>query len=329
MPTLANKRKEYLDETYDEDLNPLGPVEEQEEYTGPPSGESQKNMFPTEHPLVTNEDGTDSNVKTMTVEMDGKHYVIPSMVGGKQLTADEAVVVARGQGLDKYPSFSTGPEALKFSEEEHANQPPPEEEKDRGLVAPREVMLSTDSWTENPLDLLQYIARAPRTFRKTVESLPLTLKKGRPKALRQLAHGLKGVARGGVFAVVGDWLATNFAVPALASAVTGDEWAPKDVDAATDLAFTEAWRAFQDFGGVHPDKKMGKGHFKALWEQALAGGDVQAYGDSIDPIAREIRLLQKAANAADGENIRKYMEDNPPARLKAARERRLTGKKEN
>ena len=36
MPTLANKRKEYLDETYDEDLNPLGPVEEQEEYTGPP-----------------------------------------------------------------------------------------------------------------------------------------------------------------------------------------------------------------------------------------------------------------------------------------------------
>ena len=36
MPTLANKRKEYLDETYDEDLNPLGPVEGEEEHTGPP-----------------------------------------------------------------------------------------------------------------------------------------------------------------------------------------------------------------------------------------------------------------------------------------------------
>ena len=36
MPTLANKRNEYLDKTYDEDLKPLGPVEEQEEYTGPP-----------------------------------------------------------------------------------------------------------------------------------------------------------------------------------------------------------------------------------------------------------------------------------------------------
>lgn len=36
MPTLANKRNEYLDKTYDEDLKPLGPVEEEEEYTGPP-----------------------------------------------------------------------------------------------------------------------------------------------------------------------------------------------------------------------------------------------------------------------------------------------------
>ena len=130
MPTLANKRNEYLDKTYDEDLKPLGPVEEQEEHTGPPSGEPQKNMFPTEHPLVKNDDGTFSNVKTTTVEMDGRHYVIPSMVGRKQLSTDEAVAVAKEQGLDKYPSFSTGPEALKFSEEEHANQPPPEEEKD-------------------------------------------------------------------------------------------------------------------------------------------------------------------------------------------------------
>ena len=114
---------------------------------------------------------------------------------------------------------------------------------------------------------------------------------------------------------MGDWLATNFAVPVLASAWSGDEWTPKDVDAATDLAFTEAWRAFQDVGGVHPDKKIGKGHFRALWEQALAGGDMQAYVDSIDPIAREIRLLQKREDRK-----------NP---LVAARERRKEAEKKD
>ncbi len=83
--------------------------------------------FPTKHPNVRNPDGSVSNVKTITVESDGKHYVIPSMVDGKQLSGDEAWKVARSKGLEKYPVFDTAEKALKASKELHDKQPAPEE----------------------------------------------------------------------------------------------------------------------------------------------------------------------------------------------------------
>ena len=60
---------------------------------------AKKNIFPSKHPMVRGPDGTTSNVKMMTVEMDGKHYVLPSMVGGRQLGADAAVAHAKRLGL--------------------------------------------------------------------------------------------------------------------------------------------------------------------------------------------------------------------------------------
>ena len=60
-------------------------------------------IFPTKHPFVKNKDGTRSNVKLATFsfgEGDKEmHFVIPTMVGGKQLTNDEAVAKARQMGL--------------------------------------------------------------------------------------------------------------------------------------------------------------------------------------------------------------------------------------
>ena len=88
---------------------------------------AKKNIFPSKHPMVRNPDGTTSNVKMMTVEIDGKHYVLPSMVGGRQLNADAAVAHAKRLGLGKYPVFKTADEALKFSRERHADQPAPRE----------------------------------------------------------------------------------------------------------------------------------------------------------------------------------------------------------
>ena len=82
--------------------------------------------FPPKHPSVQNPDGTTSNVKTSTVEIDGRHYVIPTMVGGEQLEAGAATDVAIKQGLHKYPSFGTADEALQSSVSLHDKQAPPE-----------------------------------------------------------------------------------------------------------------------------------------------------------------------------------------------------------
>lgn len=46
-------------------------------------------------PIVKNPDGSVSTERTMTVEVDGKHYNIPTMYGGKEVSPDEAFQIAR------------------------------------------------------------------------------------------------------------------------------------------------------------------------------------------------------------------------------------------
>lgn len=75
--------------------------------------------FPTKHPAVKNPDGSKSNVKLAGFNISGKEYVIPTMVGGKQLTDEQAVKIAKENGLEKYPSFDTVEEANKFAEQFH------------------------------------------------------------------------------------------------------------------------------------------------------------------------------------------------------------------
>ena len=82
-------------------------------------------IFPTKHPFVKNKDGTRSNVKLATFsfgEGDKEmHFVIPTMVDGKQLTNDEAVAKARQMGLKSYPKFKTQKEADAYSKQIHGN----------------------------------------------------------------------------------------------------------------------------------------------------------------------------------------------------------------
>jgi hypothetical protein len=75
--------------------------------------------FPTSHPFVKNPDGSQSNVKLSSWDIDGKTYVIPTMVGGKELKGKAAVKVAMDYGLDKYPSFSDSKSAEQWIDKYH------------------------------------------------------------------------------------------------------------------------------------------------------------------------------------------------------------------
>ena len=46
----------------------------------------------TQRPAINNPDGSISTEKTITIEIDGKYYLVPTIVNGKQVTPDEAVL---------------------------------------------------------------------------------------------------------------------------------------------------------------------------------------------------------------------------------------------
>jgi hypothetical protein len=45
----------------------------------------------TSRPRINNSDGSFSTERTITIEADGKHYLIPTIVGGQQLSPDAAI----------------------------------------------------------------------------------------------------------------------------------------------------------------------------------------------------------------------------------------------
>ena len=64
---------------------------------------------------VENPDGSFSTERTITVGMDGKFFVIPTLLDGKQVTPDQAVKAARIRGMKGYPSFATQEEADTYA----------------------------------------------------------------------------------------------------------------------------------------------------------------------------------------------------------------------
>ena len=71
-------------------------------------------IFPTSHPMSGN-----SNVLTMTREFDGRHYVIPTMVDGKEMDVEAATDLALENGLDNYPSYDDPVIAREISNRIH------------------------------------------------------------------------------------------------------------------------------------------------------------------------------------------------------------------
>jgi hypothetical protein len=84
-------------------------------------------VFPTEHPMVKNKDGSVSNVILSGEDIltpDGKYaYTVafPTMVGGKNYTKEQAFEIAKKQGLDKYPKFNSVKEMNDWAKENHGN----------------------------------------------------------------------------------------------------------------------------------------------------------------------------------------------------------------
>ncbi len=64
---------------------------------------------------VDNPDGTSSSERTISVNLEGKERVIPTLIGGEQFSTDEAIESAYKHGLDNFPSFDTVEEADAYA----------------------------------------------------------------------------------------------------------------------------------------------------------------------------------------------------------------------
>lgn len=67
-------------------------------------------------PMLDNSDGTFSTERTITVEVDGKHYLIPTIVGGKQRSEDEAIALWRSGQNNDVGAFDSAVEAQLAAE---------------------------------------------------------------------------------------------------------------------------------------------------------------------------------------------------------------------
>ena len=85
---------------------------------------AQYRQFPTKHPYVQNQGGSESNVLLGTFGIDNKQYVIPTMVEGKKLSPNEAVDTAMQYGIEKYPSFNTVEQADTWAKKYHGRVQP-------------------------------------------------------------------------------------------------------------------------------------------------------------------------------------------------------------
>ena len=84
-------------------------------------------VFPTKHPLSSNPDGSVSNVilsgeDVMTPDNKYSYTVaFPTMIEGKRYSKEQAYEIAKKNGLDKYPRFSSVKEMNAWAEANHGN----------------------------------------------------------------------------------------------------------------------------------------------------------------------------------------------------------------
>lgn len=82
-----------------------------------PTGRRVKGPLPGAGVRVQNPDGSFSSERTIGVNLEGREYVIPTLIGGQQFTTEQAVEEARRRGLKNYPSFGTVQEAEVYAQQ--------------------------------------------------------------------------------------------------------------------------------------------------------------------------------------------------------------------
>lgn len=84
---------------------------------GPPPPSPGSVMPSTGKPLIKNPDGSISTERTITFEQEGKHYVLPTIVNGKELTDAQALDLFDAGENEPVGVFDTAEEADKFAKE--------------------------------------------------------------------------------------------------------------------------------------------------------------------------------------------------------------------
>lgn len=96
---------------------------------------------------VKNSDGSLSTIRSITIEEDGKHYVLPTVWDGKILSGEEAVRRAAKEGLEKFPSYGSNDEALSRYEAMHKFMEEEQMERRRKKLQENTIMGNPDART--------------------------------------------------------------------------------------------------------------------------------------------------------------------------------------
>ncbi|MEQ1491085.1 MAG: hypothetical protein ABL932_11100 [Terricaulis sp.] len=85
-------------------------------FAGIRSQQSRQAPIDMNRPILNNNDGSFSTERTITIEADGRQYLIPTIVGGRQRTEDEAIQLWRSGQNPEVGTFNSAEEAERAAQ---------------------------------------------------------------------------------------------------------------------------------------------------------------------------------------------------------------------
>lgn len=244
-------------------------------------------------PRLSNPDGSFSTEETIGIEADGKHYNIPTIVGGKRVTDEQAIAAWRSGTNPEVGRFNTRAEADAAGPARSAaigNVARESDLKAKGAVmfTPAEQRANTASET-SPRALAEAqhavdTAKTPQARAALQESLDQTLTMGGEAPRRAIGLG----SRGGHFQGLADWLKEGSQAgtePASAPAAPVEE--PGIVRKAVDSVLN----VLRPVDRTKQDKRIAAVADKP-WEQANAQADALRQRDAEPGIRRVISQMR-------------------------------------
>jgi hypothetical protein len=174
----------------------------------------------TSRPIINNPDGSFSTEKTITIEADGKHHVIPTIVGGRERTPDEAIKLFMGGQNPAVGTFATAQEAEGYAKQRSTDIGKVRAQLPRPTLhlpqrTPRPTAFSTPkppAATAPPVAPQRVLQPPARELSPTDTALGFAFSDFIPGAI-------EGQVAGGLNAITG----TAAAIPALVGAIPGGD----------------------------------------------------------------------------------------------------------